>query len=404
MIKNALTIGFVALIVNLSIPKLFPYGPGQIILDRPLITDVDPTIHTIHPGAIGDGNFMKIYQRLKADQEPVLIGPETIVIDHESNMYALARQHIVQVTNFSEPEDASKNVILADVNIVATTPGFLLGGKFVPKTSILYFADAVLGLCRVDVSQLNPKVEIVASTFQLDDGTWSHIYYADDVDIGKSGMVYFSDATDVRPERDDYLGWNSMDGYMMDLMRGKKTGRLLRYDPSTDKIDVLADGIYFANGIAVDEDEQFVIISETSMLRLLKYHLKGPKEGQLEVMVDGLPGMPDGADCSKEFCYAPLPSSCPPIVKLMFTLPPVLDAWLRTFVMTLPKSVRPKPTRYAGVVEVTPNGNSINRIFQDPIGEHTHMITGVTEHDGKLYCGSLHNDYIGVIDLSKKID
>eukprot|EP01083_Nonionella_stella_P240665 841148_1 len=241
----------------------------------------------------------------------------------------------------------------------------------------------------------------------------SKIAFADDVDISKSGMVYFSDATDISLERDgnengNESTWDAVNAYKMDYFRGKRTGRLLRYDPSSAKVDILASGIWFANGIAVDEEERFIMISETSMFRLLKYHLTGPKEGQLEVMVDNLPGMVDGADCSGSYCYAPLPSTCPPIIKFLLSLPPSVEAWLMTLFMMLPKNLTPKPTRYGGVVEVTRGDDispsQINRFFQDPKGEHIGFITGVTEHNGKLYLGSLKTNYIGVLDLDVPIN
>ena len=41
------------------------------------------------------------------------------------------------------------------------------------------------------------------------------------------------------------------------------------------------------------------IVSETSRFRVLKYHLVGPKQGELEAMVDSLVGYVDGANCSR---------------------------------------------------------------------------------------------------------
>jgi len=428
LFRNALFIGLFALTVNLSIPKLLPYGRGRVMLDRTQLTDVDRSVRTL-----GRGNVIKIYERLNKGKnghhEPLLLGAETVIIDYESNIYALAKDNVIQLKNLGKEEtkgdssypgdypdtyhDTSSNwdgKIFADVEIVAKTPGALLGGKFVPNTKILYFADAVNGLCRIDVSKPHPKVELIASSFQLDDGTWSKIAYADDVDIGpKSGIVYFSDASDIPPERskEDKKHFDTMYGFKMDMLRAKKSGRLLQYDPSTDKVTVLVNDIWFANGVAVDEGEEFVMVVESSMLRILKYHLKGSKKGQLEVMVDKLPGMPDGIDCtSVKLCYVPLPSSIPPIKYFLQKFSPSAEAWLRTLVMMLPSSLLPKPVRYGGVVEITQGSNitpsEISFFFQDPDGDYISMLTGVTEYNGKLYLGSLRNNFIGVLDLSLK--
>ncbi len=445
----ALFIAIIAPALKIILPWLLPYGRSQIIpaSDRVRLGTVDSNLKTLQCGKnSGDGdngNLVKIFERVKEGKKPVLDGPETVMFDDESNLYALTKGNIVQLTNLETSSEDSR-VVMADAIVVAQTVGFPLGGKsnlrkfrnnlklyirvknahdlnlispsklylqkgkFVPSTKILYFADAVLGLCRIDLSQERPKVELVVSQFQLDDGTISRINYADDVDVGKSGMIYFSDATDIMPERDGKT-WDVMNGYKIDLMRSKRTGRLLRYDPVTDKVDILASNIWFANGVAVDEDETFVMISETSMGRLLKYNLVGPDQGKLEVIVDGLPGMVDGADCDKAYCYAPLPSSYPPIMKFLNSLPPFAEAWLKTFLMMLPKSLTPKPVKYGGVVEVTASedsssGGSITRFFQDPSGVCMHLITGVTVHDGKLYLGSLEHNFVGVLDLGAPFD
>lgn len=49
----------------------------------------------------------------------------------------------------------------------------------------------------------------------------------------------------------------------------------------------------FANGIMLSDDESFVIVAETQANRIMKYNLKGPKAGQHEIFIDGLPGLPD---------------------------------------------------------------------------------------------------------------
>ena len=198
--------------------------------------------------------------------------------------------------------------------------------------------------------------------------------------------------------------WDTLHASKLDLLRGKKNGKLLRYDPKTEKVDILAEGIWFANGVAVDKDETFVIISETFSSRALKYN---SKDGSVEVMADRFPGYPDGADCSHKTgsCYIPMPSSEPGIVKFLKKLPNYFDLIPRALVMILPKSLSPKPVKYGGIVEIIPGHKSqpsgIKRLIQDPRGDYFSMLTGVSEYKGKLYLGSLTNDFIGVFDLSK---
>lgn len=49
----------------------------------------------------------------------------------------------------------------------------------------------------------------------------------------------------------------------------------------------------FPNGVKLSDDESFILVAETLTLRIMKYHLKGPKTGQKETFIDGLPGLPD---------------------------------------------------------------------------------------------------------------
>ena len=170
-------------------------------------------------------------------------------------------------------------------------------------------------------------------------------------------------------------------------------------------VDVLASNINFANGVAVDKDESYVIVSETFSSRVLKYHLKGDRAGQLELIIPELPSFPDGADCdfSTGFCYIPMPTGPLPIVKFLFSLPQVIEKHLRTLIMILPRSLQPQVLPYGGMVEIYPGSGevppSVSRIFLDPHGETINFLTGVTVHENSIYLGSLENKYIGVYSL-----
>ena len=60
-------------------------------------------------------------------------------------------------------------------------------------------------------------------------------------------------------------------------MQASHTGRLLRYDPASGRTDVLADGLWFANGVALAPDESYVVVVETMRARLLRVWLRGPQ-------------------------------------------------------------------------------------------------------------------------------
>jgi sugar lactone lactonase YvrE len=247
----------------------------------------------------------------------------------------------------------------------------------------------------------------------LANGTQHHsrLWYADDVVIGpKSGNVYFTDATDIPSDRirttkrgDNPHHWDTLYASQVDLIRGQKTGRVIEYNPSTDTTRVLVDGLSFANGIAVDKDETYLIVSQTFGPRLSKYHLKGDQAGSLETVLepDQLTGYPDGADCAwdgKTKCYAAIPSAFSPIHALYNKIPDPFDRVLRAMLMLLPRWLAPPVQKYGGVVEVDISTKEY-RYIQDPTGCDVKMITGVTGYKDKLYLGSLENNYIAVYNL-----
>ena len=65
-----------------------------------------------------------------------------------------------------------------------------------------------------------------------------------------------------------------------------------RYDPKTKMSETLLDDLYFANGIALSDNEDYLLVNDLVRTRVLKYHLRGSKKGQTEVLLR-TPGYPD---------------------------------------------------------------------------------------------------------------
>jgi hypothetical protein len=62
-----------------------------------------------------------------------------------------------------------------------------------------------------------------------------------------------------------------------------------RYKPESDEVDVLLSDLFFANGIGIDKEEQYVVFAETFGIKLTKYYVAGEKEGTMEYIVNGSP-------------------------------------------------------------------------------------------------------------------
>lgn len=99
-------------------------------------------------------------------------------------------------------------------------------------------------------------VEAEGLKFKLTDG----------VDVAHDGMIYFTDASYKY----------SLAEFKWDLLEGRPHGRLLSFDPSTQKIQILVPHLYFPNGVAVSPDQTSLIFCETVMyaiLILIHFHL-----------------------------------------------------------------------------------------------------------------------------------
>ncbi len=170
-------------------------------------------------------------------------------------------------------------------------------------------------------------------------------------------------------------------------------GALYSYNPATKTTDLLLDELYFANGVALAEDESFVLINETGNVSISKVWLKGPKAGTREFLNDNLPGYPDNVTTGTNGIFwltlvSPRAQSTDDMMPSPF---------LRKLIMKLPKSMHPAPIHYACVVGLNANGDVIHN-YQSSHPKFVE-ITSVTEHDGKIYLGSLVDTGIAYIDI-----
>lgn len=152
-----------------------------------------------------------------------------------------------------------------------------LGLEF-DKTGNLYVMDAYYGIFKVNMATKEYK-NIVNSSEPIE-GKPPQI--PNSLDIAKNGDIYWSDSS---------TDFHLQDG--MHTFLANPSGRLIRYNAATRKNEVLVRKLGFANGVKLSNDESFVIVAESSTARIMKYNLKGPKAGQHEIFIEGLPGTPD---------------------------------------------------------------------------------------------------------------
>lgn len=298
-----------------------------------------------------------------------VVGPEDIAVDGQGRIYGGTQDgFIVRVL----PDGAVERWV--------RTGGRPLGLDWDAQGNLIV-ADAYQGLLAVDtagqISVLSTGADGIAFGF------------ADDVDVASDGRIYFSDASHRFNQSE----------YVLDLLEMRPHGRLLVYDPADRSTRVLLDGLYFANGVALSRDEDFVLVNETWKYRIQRYWLKGERAGQHEVFIDNLPGFPDGVSANgRGTFWLALASPRKPSVDRMQTRP-----WMKNAVARLPAWMRPRAVDYGLVLSLDEDGQ-ITGSYHDPGGDHIREVTSVEEHGGYIYLGTLGNDRIGRLALESAAD
>ena len=188
---------------------------------------------------------------------------------------------------------------------------------------------------------------------------------------------------------------NSIDGFKDILFNHKSDGRLFAYDPRTRETDLLADGLFFANGIAVSPDQTFVLVVETASYRIKRYWIRGPKKGSIDTFIENLPGFPDGVSSNeKNGFWVAIPNPRNPILDMILPVP-----FARKVVKRLPEAVQPKEVRYSMAIKLDMEGNVLETLHE-PSGKFA-MITSVQEENGFLYFGSLSDGAFGRIKIEE---
>lgn len=285
-------------------------------------------------------------------------GPEDVEVDGAGRIYVGVSDGRILRFEAPVPPDGPSSVL-------AYTGGRPLGLHWA-KDGRLLVADAHRGLLAVDDEG---RIEVLTSTCG---GT--KLVFTDDLEVAEDGTVWFTDASVRFPQPQ----------WKMDILESAANGRLCAYDPKTKETREVISKMYFANGVAVDPEQQFVLVNETTRYRIRKHWIAGPKKGTIEVLIDNLPGFPDNLSSgTKGLFWVAIASPRNPLVDALAD-----DPFLREVVVRLPDALRPQPERTARILGIDEEGRVVHDLF-DPEGTKIHMVTGAQERAGTLYLGSL---------------
>ncbi|XP_030518783.2 protein STRICTOSIDINE SYNTHASE-LIKE 2-like [Rhodamnia argentea] len=255
-----------------------------------------------------------------------------------------------------------------------------LGLGFDPRTSHLYIADAYMGLLAV-----GPAGGLATAVAAQADGVSFRFTNGLDIDP-LSGAVYFTDSSSQYQRRN----------YIPLILSGDRTGRLMKYDPESNRVTTILNNLSFPNGVALNDDGDFVLVAETSTCRVLKYWLRPPhKEGKVEVFAR-LPGFPDNIRRSPRGGYwVGIFSRRNKVFELVLS-----SSWMGKFLLGLPIDAMKIHGLYASWrgkgmgVRLSEEGEVVE-ILEERVGNQWRSISEVEERDGGFLIGSVNMPFAG---------
>lgn len=299
----------------------------------------------------------------------ILLGPEDIAFDDQGRLYTGTRDGFIWRLT---PDGAAERF--------AEVGGRPLGLSFLPDGRLIV-ANHGLGL-----QQVTPDGAVKVLVAEAGKRP---ILFANDLDISKNGIVYFSDSswryntTTLGSEFSSYL--------FPDMIDGRASGRVLAHNIATGKTRVLLDGLYFPNGIALTADGRALWIAESNRYRILSLDLEG--SGSASIIVDNLPGTPDNLNRAADGA----------MLLAYYDRVPVLDRWVLPNGLARQIFARLPVTMF--VNEEAPLGGGL--LAFAPSGQALGLQTGlspapstIAEHGGRWYLGALLSQPVRYVEIS----
>ena len=261
-------------------------------------------------------------------------------------------------------------------------------GSHVDARGRLVVCLAGTGLVRLD--RTTRTVTLLAS---VDGEEGAPILYANDLDIDAAdGSIYFTDSVAHPPARNRAGFYDTMAAYVLSVLVGAPSGRLLRWDGKTGEVETIARGLWFANGVALSSDGAWAAVVETNSMRVLRVEVAaGEGRGRVTVLVPRLPGFPDGVTRAPApgggFWLALIAPAQPITTLLPFRVLRFVFGWA-------PAAVKPTFKAWGAVARVSDDG-AVSDFLLDPTGavvSHTSAVT--VAPNGDLLLGNLAGEYV----------
>jgi sugar lactone lactonase YvrE len=295
-------------------------------------------------------------------------GPEDATLGHDDAVYATTLSgHVVRIKD-------------RKVEPFAFTGGRPLGIE-TDGDGTLVVANAWSGLQRIGTDGK------VTNLFGGDDGD----VFANNLAVGKDGTIYFTIASlkfGAKAFRD------TMESTLFDVLEHGGHGQLLAWSPATQQAEVILDELAYANGVAISEGGDYLVVVEMNEYRILKHWLAGPRQGTTEVLLENLPGFGDNLKTGLNGRFW-LGFAAPRkmIVDQLADKP-----FLRKMIVRLPRFVRPAADVSSHVIAFNGDGEILMNLH-DPDARYP-TLTGVLETPRNLYLTTLYGRTLPVLAKS----
>lgn len=334
-------------------------------------TNVDPVAWVVPvapklEGPYAPNSILKDAQRLLLG---VGHGPEGVAVDASGAVYTGYEDgRIVRLAPAGDRYREFANTGGRPLGLVAEADGSLL------------VADSAKGLLSVSPDGAITTLSLSAGGVPLG--------FADDVDHKGGTLAFFTDASTKFPNPH----------YLLDVLEHRPHGRVIVQDLVQQQSATVIEDLYFANGIAVGPDGEWLLVAETAAYRITRVWLKGPKAGTREVFADELPGFPDNLSFNgRDRIWVALPSLRDPMLDALSQWPRV-----RRLLANLPQPVQDllsfHGTPQAFVLGFDLDGKLIANL-QYRADDAYAPIMSVEEHGPWLYFGSLSQPSIARLPL-----
>ena len=251
----------------------------------------------------------------------------------------------------------------------------------------LLIANSMLGLQRV-----SPSGEIEL----LFDKTADHPFvYPNDVAVAANGKIYVTQSTGK------FTPQNSGSPYeasLLDILEHGGHGDVFEFDPTTGLARSIMQDINYANGIAISNDQQYLLINELAHYRVWRYWLQGASAGSREIVLENIPGFPDNINTGLDGRFW---------IGLVAPRNDLIDALSgsplrRKVIQRLPAFIRPAAVPSSHVIGINGDGEILENL-QDT-ATHFPAITGVYETRDRLYLSTLFGHKLAIFDKANLAD